>query len=134
MLFYNQGKPVPINEREGMMMKKGLAGVAAICCLLAVALPVGAQTVTANITGTGKCYSSRTSYASGKLETYYNTGTVVGEGAYQNGTYHVVISLKCGGGDVREGSSDADGSSRYWRAQGQSAYGHPVTAAMHVTI
>ena len=120
------------------MMKKVLAGIAAICCLLAVALPVGAQTVTANITGTAKCYSSRTSstatYASGKLETYFNTGTVIGEGAYQNGTYRVVISPKCGGGDVREGGSNCDGSNRYWRAQGQSAYGHPVTAAMHVTI
>lgn len=102
------------------MAKKVLAGIAAVCCLLAVALPVGAQTVTANITGTGKCYSSRTSStatsASGKLETYYNTGTVKGEGAYQNGTYYVAISLQCGGGDVREGSGRADGTSRYWRA------------------
>lgn len=119
------------------MMKKVLAGIAAVCCLLTVALPVGAQTVTANITGTAWCYSNKTSStatsAAGKLETYFNTGTVTGEGAYQDGIYHVAISLQCGGGDVREGRGYANGS-RYWRAQGESTYGHPVTAAMHVTI
>ena len=118
-------------------MKKFLAVISAVLCLGVVFVSsVFADTATANVSGTSRCYSGRTVVGSTRsrlsLSVYASSGSVRGYAQYYTGNYVTTNNSVDSYNGIYSTSNSAP-DNYTWRCYGQATGSYPASATVQVT-